>query len=84
MRVCCFLQMAIKVADLAHLATSSAVHEQWVGALEAEFYSQGDEEKARQMPVSGMMDRQKPGVTQTQVNNLIEVPPVRCDLPVKI
>lgn len=59
--------MALKVADMAHLAAPSSVHEVWVGALENEFFKQGDEEKSLDMPVTRLMDREQPGVHQTQV-----------------
>lgn len=39
----------------------------WVQRLEQEFFSQGDREKEEGLPVSFLMDRDKPGVTKTQV-----------------
>lgn len=59
--------MAIKVADLAHLAAPFGVHERWVDALSREFFLQGDNEKTLGLPVSANMDRQKPGILQDQV-----------------
>jgi hypothetical protein len=60
------LQMAIKCADLGHLALSWDVHMQWVSRLEEEFFAQGDREKANGHAVSFLMDRSKPGCSKTQ------------------
>lgn len=60
------LQMAIKCADLGHLALKWDVHRQWVSKLEDEFFAQGDREKALGHPVSFLMDRTKPGCSKTQ------------------
>lgn len=62
------LQIALKCADLGHLALNWKAHIEWVGRLEAEFFVQGDREKALGFDnVSFLMDRDKPGVTQSQV-----------------
>jgi len=62
------LQMALKCADIGHLALGWSLHMQWVRRLEAEFFAQGDQEKHIELPeVSFLMDREKPGVTETQV-----------------
>jgi len=60
------LQMAIKCADLGHLALSWNIHKKWVALLEEEFFAQGDEEKNRGHPVSFLMDRDQPGCSKTQ------------------
>jgi len=61
------LKMALKVADIGHLALSWNLHMRWVRRLEDEFFVQGDKEKMLGMPeVSFLMDRSKPGVSQTQ------------------
>jgi len=62
-----FLRVAMKCADLGHLALSWDRHLTWVEKLEAEFFAQGDLEKARGLPVSFLMDREKPGASSTQV-----------------
>merc|ERR1712023_417394 len=64
------LQMAIKCADLGHLALHWDVHRQWVARLEEEFFSQGDQERARDLPISFLMDRLKPGCSKTQTGFL--------------
>jgi hypothetical protein len=61
------LQMALKCADLGHLAAPLGVHLRWVAALEAEFFAQGDAEKAAGLPVSPLCDRNKQGVTKSQI-----------------
>jgi cAMP-specific phosphodiesterase 4/calcium/calmodulin-dependent 3',5'-cyclic nucleotide phosphodiesterase len=62
------LQMALKCADVGHLALGWNLHIRWVQRLESEFFAQGDKEKKLGMPdVSFLMDREKPGVSQTQV-----------------
>ncbi|KAL3157196.1 putative 3',5'-cyclic phosphodiesterase pde-3 [Trebouxia sp. C0009 RCD-2024] len=64
---CMLLQMALKCADLGHLAAPWPVHQRWVGGLEEELFRQGDNEKQLQMPVSPLMDRFKGGITKSQV-----------------
>ena len=59
-------QMAMKCADLGHLASAEGVHLKWVGLLEEEMFRQGDKEKARGYPVSPLMDRDKAGITRSQ------------------
>jgi len=61
------LKMAIKCADIGHLALTWNPHLEWVKRLEMEFFAQGDREKALGIsPISFLMDRDKPGVSQTQ------------------
>jgi len=43
------------------------VHLKWVQALEEEFFLQGDREKESGLPVSPLMDREKNGITRSQV-----------------
>mmetsp|Transcript_33254 Transcript_33254/g.105273 ORF Transcript_33254/g.105273 Transcript_33254/m.105273 type:complete len:562 (-) Transcript_33254:99-1784(-) len=62
------LQVAMKCADVGHLTLDWEVHLQWVRVLEDEFFAQGDREKALGLPsVSFLMDREKPGASETQV-----------------
>ncbi|EKX48488.1 hypothetical protein GUITHDRAFT_68697 [Guillardia theta CCMP2712] len=60
------LQGAIKIADIGHLYAAHHVHVKWSERLEEEMWLQGDVEKARNMKVSFLMDRDKPGVTKSQ------------------
>lgn len=61
------LQMVLKCADVGHLTLKWSNHLLWVERLEEEFFAQGDKEKELSLEPSFLMDRQKPGVTQTQV-----------------
>jgi len=61
------LQTVMKCADLGHLALPWAIHLAWVRRLEAEFFAQGDREKDLGLPMSFLMDRNKPGASETQV-----------------
>lgn len=53
-------QVALKCADVGHLALPTELHKVWVGRLQDEFYLQGDVERDRGMPISALMDRDKP------------------------
>jgi hypothetical protein len=68
---CVLLQVALKCADLGHLAEELAVHKRWVRCLEEEFFLQGDREKAGGLPISPLFDRDKPGVTKSQVTKAL-------------
>jgi len=57
----------MKCADLGHLALDWALHLKWVQRLEIEFFAQGDREKQLGLPVSFLMDREKPGASKSQV-----------------
>ena len=62
-----FVQVALKCADLGHLSSPKVVHMKWVRGLEEEFFRQGDNEKKNGLSVSPLMDRQKNGITKSQV-----------------
>jgi len=61
------LQIAMKCADLGHLALDWSLHLKWVRRLECEFFAQGDREKQLGLPVSFLMDREKPGASKSQI-----------------
>jgi len=61
------LQVAMKCADLGHLTLDWDDHVEWVELLDMEFFAQGDREKELGIPVSFLMDREKPGASETQV-----------------
>jgi len=61
------LQVALKCADLGHLASPREVHKVWVQHLEEEFFRQGDREKQNGLSVSPLMDRDKNGISMSQV-----------------
>lgn len=70
------VQVALKCADLGHLASSKDVHLHWVSRLEEELFRQGDQEKALGQPISPLMDRGKAGVTKSQQGffNVVALP----------
>ena len=57
---------AIKIADLGHAFTGFEVHKKWSSRLEEELFLQGDKERNQNLPISYLMDRDKPGVTKSQ------------------
>jgi hypothetical protein len=59
--------VAIKVADLSHVAAEISVHKRYVMGLEEELFRQGDREKMLGLPVSALCDRAKAGVLKSQV-----------------
>lgn len=61
------LQVALKCADLGHLASPRPVHRRWVACLEEEFFRQGDREKGSGLGVSPLMDREKNGISKSQM-----------------
>ena len=61
------LQIALKCADLGHLAAEWGVHTRWLGRLEEEFFRQGDLERGAGLPISPLFDRTKQGVSKSQV-----------------
>lgn len=71
------MQMALKWADVGHLASPLEVHQQWVRRLEEEMFMQGDQERLRGLPVSALMDRTKgQGITKSQTGffNFVALP----------
>merc|ERR1712232_1296033 len=61
------LQIALKCADLGHLATDWDAHCEWVSRLEEEFFLQGDQERLLGFEeVSFLMDRGAGGVSENQ------------------
>ncbi|KAK9830386.1 hypothetical protein WJX72_011468 [[Myrmecia] bisecta] len=62
-------KMALKCADLGHLAATPEIHRRWSLMLEEELFKQGDLERAHSMVISPLMDRSSPkgGVTRAQV-----------------
>ncbi len=71
------LQMALKCADLGHLAAPCDVHKRWVNDLTEEFFQQGDRERENGMKVSALMDRHNQaagGISKSQVATLQLLP----------
>eukprot|EP00746_Dinoflagellata_sp_MGD_P001501 gnl/MRDRNA2_/MRDRNA2_102830_c0_seq1.p1 gnl/MRDRNA2_/MRDRNA2_102830_c0~~gnl/MRDRNA2_/MRDRNA2_102830_c0_seq1.p1 ORF type:complete len:762 (-),score=138.66 gnl/MRDRNA2_/MRDRNA2_102830_c0_seq1:161-2446(-) len=61
------LQMMLKCADVGHLTLQWSDHLLWVERLETEFFAQGDKERELNLEISFLMDREKPGVTKSQI-----------------
>lgn len=61
------LQIAIKAADICNLCDPPETHIRWVQMLEEEFFRQGDVERELGMTISPLFDRNKPGVSKSQV-----------------
>ncbi|GFH22778.1 3'5'-cyclic nucleotide phosphodiesterase [Haematococcus lacustris] len=68
--------VALKCADIGHLAAQPEVHRRWVLLLEEELFRQGDREAASGLPVSALMDRSKAGITKSQTGflNIVALP----------
>ena len=60
--------MALKCSDLGHTGAALPVHLRWVSALEEEFFRQGDAERMAGMPISPLFDRNKQGISKSQVS----------------
>ena len=58
--------MALKWADIGHLASPLDVHLRWVKRLEEEMFRQGDQERVHGLPISPLMDRFGQGITKSQ------------------
>lgn len=56
---CLSLQVALKAADIGHLALPIDLHRQWVGRLQDEFFLLGDRERELGLAISPLMDRNK-------------------------
>lgn len=61
------LQLALKAADISHTSKSLETHRRWTESITEEFYSQGDEERARNLPPSPFMDRSTGNLPKSQV-----------------
>lgn len=55
----CCAKIALKCADVGHVALPWKLHREWVTRLQTEYFSQGDRERLEGMPVSALMDRRK-------------------------
>uniref|UniRef100_A0A7R9VPE0 PDEase domain-containing protein n=1 Tax=Chlamydomonas euryale TaxID=1486919 RepID=A0A7R9VPE0_9CHLO len=64
------MQIALKCADVGHLASELRVHKRWLALLEEEMFQQGDVEASAGLPVSPLMNRKGDGVMKSQVGFL--------------
>lgn len=60
------LKMCLKCSDIAHAAKTLDLHIKWSSRISAEFFAQGDQEKARGLAVSPFMDRASPNIAKAQ------------------
>ncbi|RKP00394.1 hypothetical protein CXG81DRAFT_13294 [Caulochytrium protostelioides] len=60
------LNTAIKCGDISNAAKPREISLKWTHLIMEEFYNQGDQERARGLPVSTFMDRQAPQVPKCQ------------------
>jgi hypothetical protein len=58
--------MALHCADLGNPAKKFAISQQWLERVTTEFYQQGDKERNMGLPISPMMDRNKPQIELQQ------------------
>lgn len=61
------LKAALHSADIGHPAKPTKFHSKWTEMVQEEFYLQGDRERALQLPISPLMDRNKPNVATSQI-----------------
>ncbi|KAL7747620.1 cAMP-specific 3',5'-cyclic phosphodiesterase 4D [Sorochytrium milnesiophthora] len=60
------MDVAVKCGDISNPAKDTALSQKWTELVLAEFFLQGDEEKARGMPVSKFMDRDAVAIGRCQ------------------
>ena len=60
-----FLQMIIKVSDVASVARPKALYRRWADAFTDELFQQGDQERANGLPVTQFFDRYSPAERAT-------------------
>lgn len=73
------MQIALKAADIGHLALPRALHCTWVERLQNEFFAQGDREREAGMSISPLMDRNKSGTVASSQVTTCHI--IACHLP---
>ncbi len=61
------LNLIIHTADISNPCKPASVNKIWVDLLFVEFFSQGDAERAQNLPLSHLCDRYKTDVNQSQI-----------------
>lgn len=64
------LSVGLKCADIGHSAKNIELHSKWTERICAEFFHQGDLEKANGLPVSMWFDRENTNVAKSQAGFL--------------
>jgi hypothetical protein len=67
------MQMVLKMGDVSHPARKFEAHYKWSIRCIEEFYSQGDQEKEKGLPVLGFMDREIDHLPKSQIGFLTYV-----------
>jgi len=62
------MQMIIKCSDISNPAKEYQAHSRWSELVIKEFYSQGDLERQRGLPISKFMDREDPDIVGLQTS----------------
>lgn len=61
------LKACIKIADLGNVGKPTGLYLKWTSILMEEFWSQGDKERERGLPISAFMDRDNKNLKQCQL-----------------
>lgn len=61
------LQIAVKMADVSNPSRTTYLYLKWAERLCDEFYRQGDKERELHLPISPLMDRNKPSLAKGQI-----------------
>eukprot|EP00818_Percolomonas_sp_WS_P011098 CAMPEP_0117435914 /NCGR_PEP_ID=MMETSP0759-20121206/733_1 /TAXON_ID=63605 /ORGANISM="Percolomonas cosmopolitus, Strain WS" /LENGTH=780 /DNA_ID=CAMNT_0005227489 /DNA_START=522 /DNA_END=2864 /DNA_ORIENTATION=+ len=61
------LQVAVKMADVSNPSRPQHLYLKWSERLCDEFYRQGDKEREIKVPISPLMDREKPSLAKGQI-----------------
>lgn len=59
-------QILIKMVDIGNCGKPREIHLNWAENICTEFFIQGDEERAKNLPISQFMDREKPEISRLQ------------------
>jgi hypothetical protein len=66
-------KMTLKCADVGHAAKSNEFHEKWTSLICEEFFSQGDIERQRGLPISMYCDRHNTDLPKSQFGFIKEL-----------
>lgn len=67
------LSMCIKCGDLGHSAKNQSLHVFWTDKVCDEFFTQGDMEKSRGLPISMYCDRETTNIAKSQNGFLVNI-----------
>jgi hypothetical protein len=78
------IKLVVKCADISNPARPWGLYAKWVPLILREFYSQGDQERERGLPISPFMDREHQSTNKTQIGFIKYVVKPLYDLVIKI